>query len=201
MQRRAGRHGRFRGQIEGTVTGSHEASRGSSAVSLFEQATRDHVTGLTNHDMLAAIAERELVRARRKGDPLSLVSLDIDCFDSLTEHHGDSAAERLLRRLAELLVGNTRAVDLQARVGTRRFAVLLPETPAEGALVVAERVRSKIEALDASEIDPALDRLTGSVGVASTEWAGDSFNDLMRRAGEACHQAKALGRNRVVAAR
>jgi diguanylate cyclase (GGDEF)-like protein len=178
-----------------------QASPGTRRASSFEEATRDPLTGLTNRDMLAAIAEREIVRARRKGDPLSLVSLDIDCFARLTMRYGEAAVERLLKRLAQLLVGNTRAVDLPARVGLERFAVLLPDTPAEGALVVAERVRSKIEALDTAEIDPELDRLTGSVAVASTDWSVDSFDGLMDRAAEALLQARREGRNRVVAAR
>lgn len=167
----------------------------------FEEATRDALTGLTNRDMLAAIAERELVRARRKGDPLSLVALDIDCFGRLTSRLGDAAAERVLKRLAQLLVGNTRAVDLPARIGVESFTVLLPETPAQGALVVAERVRSKIETLDVAEIDPSIDRLTGTLAVASTDWTNDSFDDLMGRAAEALVQARREGRNQVVAAR
>jgi diguanylate cyclase (GGDEF)-like protein len=199
------------GAIEGTVTGANEATTGSQGSSgmahppvlspSFEEATRDRLTGLTNRDMLAAIAERELLRARRKGDPLSIVSVDIDCFAQLTRHLGEAAAGRLLKRLAQLLVGNTRSVDLPARVGMESFAVLLPETPAQGALIVAERVRSKIEALDLSGIDPAIDHLTGSLGVASTDWSVESFDDLMRRAADALRQAKLEGRNRVVAAR
>lgn len=182
------------------TTGSH-ANPGTIRAPSFEEATRDPLTGLTNRDMLAAIAERELVRAQRKGDPLSLVSLDIDCFARLTERLGDAAGERVLKRLAQLLVGNTRAVDLPARVGIRSFAVLLPDTPAQGALVVAERVRAKIETLDVAEIDPTIARLTGSVAVASTDWSIESFDDLMDRAAAALRVARREGRNRVVAAR
>src|SRR5687767_3524948 len=100
----------------------------------------DPLTRLPGRGVLFLRLDDEMARAERFGRPLSLLLLAIDGFGHLSEAHGQAAADGVLQRLAILLLSSAREADTVARVGTDRFALLLPETAAAGAVVVAERI-------------------------------------------------------------
>jgi len=162
-------------------------------------ATLDPLTGAYNRRTFHEIAEREMSRARRAGQPLSIVVLDIDHFRAVNEKHGQRVGDELLRRVAEILRGALRKEDMLVRYGGEEFLVLLPEVPGPGAVIVAGRMR---KAVAAEEIALAEDRfaLTVSAGVAARLDEGpESVDTLVARAEEALSLAKRRGRNRVVA--
>jgi len=162
-------------------------------------ATLDPLTGAYNRRTFHEIAEREVARARRAGQPLSIIMVDIDHFRAINEEHGNRAGDELLQKVADLIRSALRKEDMLVRYGGEEFLVLLPEVPGPGAVVVAGRIRKSVEAsplLVAGVSVPA----TVSVGVSARLDEGpESMEHLIARAEEALSLAKQRGRNRVVA--
>ena len=162
-------------------------------------ATMDPLTGAYNRRTFHEIAERELSRARRYGQPLSIIVLDIDHFRALNEKHGHRVGDEVLQRIADLVRAALRKEDMVVRYGGEEFLVMLNEVPGPGAVVVAGRMRKSIEAA-AIEASGNRFSITVSVGVAARLDEGpESIEDLLARAEEALALAKQRGRNRVVA--
>jgi len=162
-------------------------------------ATIDPLTGAYNRRTFHDIAERELARARRAGQPLSIIVVDIDHFRPVNEQHGNRAGDEVLRRVADLIRSALRKEDMLVRYGGEEFLVMLPEVPGPGAVVVAGRIRKAVEA-DTLQVDGKTLRLTVSVGVSARFDEGpESIENLLARADEALALAKQRGRNRVVA--
>jgi diguanylate cyclase (GGDEF)-like protein len=162
-------------------------------------ATIDPLTGAYNRRTFHDIAERELARARRTGQPLSIIVVDLDHFRPINEEHGNRTGDEVLRKVAELIRGALRKEDMLVRYGGEEFLVMLPEVPGPGAVVVAGRIRKAIEA-EAIAVEGATLRLTVSVGVSARLDEGpESIENLLARADEALALAKQRGRNRVVA--
>ena len=162
-------------------------------------ATMDPLTGAYNRRTFHEIAEREMARARRAGQPLSLVMLDIDHFRAVNEKHGNRIGDETIQRFADVVRSALRKEDMLVRYGGEEFVVLLPEVPGPGAVVVAGRIR---RAVAASPIEVGGERLslTASLGVAARLDEGpESIDELLDRAGSALQLAKERGRNRVVA--
>lgn len=162
-------------------------------------ATMDPLTGAYNRRTFHEIAERELSRAKRYGQPLSIIVLDIDHFRPLNEKHGHRTGDQILQLIADLIRGALRKEDMLVRYGGEEFLVMLNEVPGPGAVVVAGRIRKSIEAA-AIEASGHSFSLTVSVGVSARLDEGpESIEDLLGRAEEALKLAKQRGRNRVVA--
>jgi diguanylate cyclase (GGDEF)-like protein len=162
-------------------------------------ATIDPLTGAYNRRTFHDIAERELGRARRAGQPLSIIMVDIDHFRPVNEQHGNRAGDEVLRRVADLIRTALRKEDMLVRYGGEEFLVMLPEVPGPGAVVVAGRIRKAVEA-DTLQLDGKPVQLTVSVGVSARLDEGpESIESLLARADEALALAKQRGRNRVVA--
>ena len=162
-------------------------------------ATLDPLTGAYNRRTFHEIAEREMARARRAGQPLSLVMLDIDNFRAVNDKHGLRVGDEVLQRFADVVRSALRKEDMLVRYGGEEFVVLLPEVPGPGAVVVAGRIR---RAVAGAAIEAAGEKfpLTASLGVAARLDEGpESIDDLLERAGSALALAKERGRNRVVA--
>jgi diguanylate cyclase (GGDEF)-like protein/PAS domain S-box-containing protein len=156
----------------------------------------DHLTGIANRRTFFEAAEVELIRWRRQPRPLSLLMLDADHFKAVNDQHGHPAGDAVLRDLAAALTAGFREVDVVARVGGEEFAVLLPSTSVEGALVVANRLLASIAARSV-EFDGSAIRYTVSGGVASMDDSVAGLDTLMKRADEALYAAKRAGRNRI----
>jgi diguanylate cyclase (GGDEF)-like protein len=162
-------------------------------------ALTDGLTGLHNHRAFQSALTRELARADRERSPLSLVVLDADHFKQVNDTHGHPVGDAVLGKLAEILQRTIRVSDLAARVGGEEFALLLPDTDAEGALVVAERARSAVAQTVMQ--GPATEfQLTISLGIAMTRGPGCRGREraLYEAADTALYAAKQAGRNRTV---
>jgi len=172
-----------------------ERSDGEAA----RMATIDPLTGAYNRRTFHDIAERELGRAVRAGQPLSIIVVDIDHFRPVNEQHGNRTGDEVLRKVADLIRTALRKEDMLVRYGGEEFLVMLPEVPGPGAVVVAGRVRKAVEA-QAIELGGHSLKLTVSVGVSARLDEGpESIETLLQRADEALALAKQRGRNRVVA--
>jgi diguanylate cyclase (GGDEF)-like protein len=164
-----------------------------------ELSTHDELTNLANRRLLRAHLDREIDRARRFQQTFSLLAIDIDHFKLLNDRHGHPVGDSALRRVAELLTKHVRKVDTVARVGGEEFTVLLPRTGVRDAAMVAEKLRSAVEArLFAGGGNQPEGRLTVSIGVVELASSDDSHGEsLMARADQALYAAKHAGRNRV----
>jgi diguanylate cyclase (GGDEF)-like protein len=170
---------------------------------LFEQAERlattDGLTGLLNHRTFQARLDEHLARAERYGKTLSLLLCDIDHFKSVNDTYGHPAGDEVLRGVARTLGREARQTDLVARYGGEEFALVMPETDAAGALVIAERIRERVERM-AFETGRGPLRVTLSLGVATFPADGAGRGAIVERADACLYQAKRAGRNRTVPA-
>jgi diguanylate cyclase (GGDEF)-like protein len=170
----------------------------SRLLSELRRASRhDALTGLLNRRAIDEAMSAESQRARRLGVPFTVLMLDIDHFKSINDVHGHAAGDRALQHLATLFTSQMRDIDRVGRYGGEEFVVVLPGTPLQQALQLAQRLREKVEALPVMWRDAPLP-VTVSIGLA--EWQGDRDNlsALLARADAALYHAKHHGRNRVV---
>src|SRR5262249_4985363 len=156
-----------------------------------QQALTDPLTGCYNRRSFEMQLDRELLLARRTHQALSLVLLDLDRFKHLNDSAGHEAGDAALRKLAGCFRQELRGTDAAARFGGDEFAVILPRTQPNGALIVAERLRAHIEKIHIADFG----NLTASIGIASFPDHGGTHAELFRAADEALYAAKGAGRN------
>ena len=167
---------------------------------LLELSSTDPLTGVKNRGHFDEAFKQDVVRAYRFQRPLSLLVIDIDHFKSFNDTYGHLVGDDCLCTVAERIGRHiTRPEDLMARYGGEEFVVVLPDTPGEGALRVAERIRTDIEDT-VFQVSGEMLSLTVSIGVCCAVPARpDTATDLFACADGALYQAKDGGRNRVVA--
>ncbi len=160
-------------------------------------ATTDGLTGLTNHRTFQEKFSEMLARAERLGNPLSVIITDIDKFKSVNDTYGHPIGDVVIKRVANILKEQVRNVDLAARYGGEEFAVLLEGTDAQGAKILAERIRQEVEE---QTFDSPLGQFksTLSLGIATYPSQGAHKQQLIERADKALYYAKEHGRNQVV---
>jgi two-component system cell cycle response regulator len=161
-------------------------------------ATTDALTGAANRRHFMDRAQHELVRARRANGPLSVLLIDLDHFKAINDRFGHAEGDRVLKTTAAEAVGLFREGDLVGRIGGEEFAILLPDTGHEAAVVAAERLRATLRALDLGTADGDVIALSISVGVASLGADGDDVAALLRTADRRLYAAKHAGRDCVV---
>jgi len=160
---------------------------------VLERAQRDSLTGLSNHGHMWSTLKIEVERADRHGRALSLVMIDIDHFKAFNDRFGHPAGDEALCVLARVLEANSRSHDVVARYGGEEFAVILPETDVEGSLRYADKMRRAVEA---ARFEPgACQRLSISVGVATTGANASTAQELVEQADARLYRAKRAGRN------
>ncbi len=164
------------------------------------QSSLDGLTGIANRRRFEEFMEIEWKRARRNKTPISLIMIDIDSFKAYNDNYGHLAGDDCLKQIARALQkGLKRPGDLLARYGGEEFVVVLPETPLEGAALLAEEMRELIEGLQiAHGCSCACPVVTISLGVTTVVPHGSiSAKKLLACADRALYQAKQDGRNRV----
>jgi len=167
---------------------------------LHDQSIRDPLTGLFNRRFMEESLSRELVRAKRKGHPLSILFLDIDHFKRFNDTFGHDAGDFVLESVADLLRGFFRGDDVPCRCGGEEFAIILPESLAQHAASRANSLRAEVKKLGLQHRGVSLAAVTLSVGVATFPEHGSNSDDLLRMADKALYQSKSGGRDRVTIA-
>lgn len=158
-------------------------------------ALTDELTGLNNRRFFNECSPMAISAARRHGQPLSLVCIDLDNFKRINDTFGHAVGDQVLKEFSAILKKLLRVEDIACRWGGEEFIILLPNTTCEAAVALAERIRLSIEEYP----ERATPSVTASFGVARLQ-CGDNEDAFIRRADDALYQAKREGRNRVVAA-
>ncbi len=163
---------------------------------LYQQATRDPLTGLSNRNYFRNELRKFISLSLRYSRALSVIMLDIDFFKKINDTYGHDVGDNVLKGVAEVLMRHVRTHDVAARFGGEEFVMLLPETNLGGAVVVAERVRVAVENYN---FEPAGCRHNVTISMGVAEYLGDVLDgeDIIKRADEALYRAKTSGRNRV----
>jgi two-component system, cell cycle response regulator len=165
-----------------------------------EAAITDALTGLHNRRYMETHLNSLVEQAASRGKPIAVLVLDIDFFKAINDTHGHDAGDDVLREFARRIRKSIRNIDLACRYGGEEFVIVMPETDAGVAGMVAERLRRAI----AGEPFPVqqgmkLLNVTLSIGLATLGDAGDNAAAILKRADQALYRAKRDGRNRVVA--
>lgn len=163
---------------------------------VYQLATLDPLTELTNRRHFQEQLEREIARATRHERPLSICIIDVDKFKPINDRYGHIAGDGVLRQLAAIMRAHVREEDVAARIGGEEFAVMFPETGVEAAERFAERLREAVaeaEFLVGGQRHP----VTVSIGIASLSQQRRERGGLMQGADAALYEAKRSGRNRV----
>ncbi len=168
-------------------------------VELTRQAARDSLTGMLNRRSFLADFERELARVRRGGSNMSVAMFDLDHFKRLNDLHGHPAGDEVLRSVAASMQACIRLPDVLGRYGGEEFALLMPNTDADMALRVAERIRLAVQ-MNGVEWKGERLTVTLSGGVAAYSVSGVTADGLIASADAALYEAKHAGRNRIVKA-
>jgi diguanylate cyclase (GGDEF)-like protein len=161
-------------------------------------AMTDELTGVGNRRRIDAAGELAVARARANGAPLAVLTFDRDDFKRINDTLGHAAGDRVLIAVVRACEQALRTQDLLGRLGGEEFVVLVPDTNADDARQVGERLRTAVETLDLSAIAPDL-RATISLGVALLRPRDAGLHDVIDRADVALYRAKAGGKNRVEA--
>ncbi len=160
-----------------------------------EMALRDTLTGLYNRRYFLQILEYELNRSKRYRQPLSLIFLDIDHFKSINDTYGHSMGDQFLKQISQKLSSLFRTTDLVARYAGDEFVVILPSTPKEGAMILAQRIQQILGNYQMMVRGRTL-QTSVSIGVDTYEGAeGIRSMGFIDRADKAMYEAKANGRN------
>lgn len=163
-----------------------------------QQARTDTLLGMDNRREFQRRLAEESERAHRHGRPLSLLMFDLDHFKQINDTYGHPAGDDVLRAFATRIRNELRPADRVARYGGEEFSVILPETTADGAHIMAERVRHALADTSIRLPDGREIRLTVSAGISCYPGDAESPEELVARADQALYAAKETGRNRVV---
>ena len=165
-----------------------------------EMAVTDALTGLHNRRYMAGQLQGLMTRAGQGGDPVAVLVMDIDHFKLVNDSFGHDAGDEVLREFGVRLATNVRAIDLPCRFGGEEFVVVMPGASLEDATRVADRIRRDVAAQPFPIMGGAEGlTITISVGVAASVGDGDTPEALLKRADEGVYEAKAQGRNQVIA--
>lgn len=162
-------------------------------------AFTDFLTGLKTRGYFEQQLELEIKRSERKKTHFALLMIDIDYFKPLNDRYGHHVGDQVLRDVAALLMKDMRDIDTVARYGGEEFVIILPETTAPEALLVAHRLRRAVEQARFFAGSPGqVEHLTISVGIAVFDVDAQFKRELIECADAALYQAKSRGRNQVV---
>ncbi|MEM9633709.1 MAG: diguanylate cyclase [Pseudomonadota bacterium] len=167
---------------------------------LHNQSIRDPLTGLFNRRHFIDLLRTGLERSQHSGQPVSLVSIDVDHFKKFNDNHGHDAGDMVLRAVGTVLEETCEGDQVPCRMGGEEFMVLLPASSIDAAASVAEKLREAIEKIVVRYGEKNLPKITISCGVAGYPSHGRLPQDLMKSADDALYKSKDEGRNRVTVA-
>jgi diguanylate cyclase (GGDEF)-like protein/PAS domain S-box-containing protein len=163
---------------------------------LLQLSNSDALTGLFNRRYLDEALAFEFNRAREGRRPLSVLMMDVDHFKKFNDTYGHDQGDRVLKRFADTVQDCVRNLDIACRYGGEEFLVIATETDQAGGIILAERIRTAVEAMEVDGL-----KVTTSIGVAGlSETGAPSPGELVERADAALYRAKEAGRNRSMAA-
>ncbi len=163
---------------------------------LFDQAMTDPLTKALNRRAFFRFAEREVMRSARYGHTLSALMIDIDHFKKVNDTHGHAVGDEVLTGMSKLIQTSIRDEDIFGRLGGEEFAMVLPETPAENAVVLANRIRERVKQLRFEGKDGPFG-ISISIGVSAPTARDLDIVAALERADHALYKAKLMGRDRV----
>ncbi|WP_217572628.1 diguanylate cyclase [Mesorhizobium sp. GbtcB19] len=166
---------------------------------LRQQSIRDPNTGLYNRRYLEETSARELRRLERSGHPMAMIMLDVDHFKQFNDTFGHEAGDLVLKQVAATLLDHARESDVVSRYGGEEFALMMPGTTLADAAERAEALRKAIKHLHLTHRGRTLGTITASFGVSAFPELGASWVEIVNAADRSLYQAKADGRDRVVA--
>lgn len=164
---------------------------------LAQLSRTDRLTGLNNRGHWEECLHTEFARCLRTHETASLVMFDIDHFKKINDTYGHQAGDEVIRTVADVLRTTIRNTDIAGRYGGEEFGVVLPVTKAREGQVLAERIRTKVEAITVSHGDSRI-RFTVSLGIAEFDEGMEQHKDWLKQADQALYQAKGGGRNQTV---
>lgn len=168
---------------------------------LQEMAISDPLTGIANRRHLTTIGTKEIAKAARYRNSASLLMVDIDHFKMINDTYGHPCGDRVIQAVATTMVQTVRTTDEVGRIGGEEFVAVLPSTDAQGALILANRLRELMEISNLVTSDEGIPiRFTISVGVACVSNETITFEQVLKKADQALYEAKNRGRNTVVLA-
>lgn len=168
----------------------------ASAEEVRRLLTTDQLTGVCNRARFFELAEAEITRWNRYGQPLSALMIDIDHFKRINDTFGHAGGDQVLRQVAEFFLQSFRTIDVVGRLGGEEFAILMPSIDREGAKAMAEMVRCGVAAID-HQIGGERAEVTVSIGCAELGPDAGSIDELLHAADQALYVAKRTGRNKV----
>jgi diguanylate cyclase (GGDEF)-like protein len=183
-------------RMSADLSESHARIREQAAL-LKELSIRDDLTGLHNRRHFDEQAASAFARARRYGQPLTVMISDVDDFKRVNDSYSHAVGDAVLAQLGRVLRLGVRESDIVARYGGEEFVVIFPQTSVEQALVLCERIREEIATHDWEDLQPGL-QVTLSMGLDG-DLAHGSVDAMLAAADARMYEAKAAGRNRVVA--
>ncbi|WP_143242767.1 sensor domain-containing diguanylate cyclase [Agrobacterium tumefaciens] len=175
------------------------ASRSRTIHELIRIAYYDQLTGLLSRSTFKERGEKLLRESIRKQEPLTVVMLDIDHFKRINDQNGHAAGDMVLKHFALTVRSGLRDADVLGRLGGEEFAMVLPQTSARDAEVIAARIRSAVQEGEFYASDGRRINVTVSIGIAErTNFRLQTLDELLAHADECLYAAKAAGRNTVV---
>jgi diguanylate cyclase (GGDEF)-like protein len=174
-----------------------EADLRSAQDKLQKMATTDFLTGIANVRFFSEAGEREVQRAHRYKRPLALLMIDLDHFKKVNDKYGHTIGDKILVAFAGICKKCLRKVDIFGRLGGEEFAILLPETDANGGKKFAERLRATIEK-SRIKVENKTFHIAVSIGVTELLPDDNQLETALKRADDTMYEAKRKGRNQVV---
>ena len=178
---------------------NHEIDQLKSKMALYRtESLKDPLTQIDNRRGFDKALAENITQSQAAGSSLCLIMADIDFFKKVNDTYGHLVGDNVIRMVAATLKNSIKGKDLAARIGGEEFAILLPDTPFDGAMKLANDIRLSFEGLDLKKksTGESLGKITLSFGVAAYR-EGEAVDDFINRADKALYQSKNNGRNQV----
>ena len=179
-----------------TDTSIYESMLKNAVRSLAEASNRDGLTNVYNRRFLETSMAKEFSRIKRYGGTLTFIIIDLDHFKAVNDNHGHLAGDEILKVAAKRIAEGLRTADTLSRYGGEEFAVMLPETPVDGAAILAQRLCDNLAASPVQFGDNSI-TVSASLGVAEFQPDMENYEIMISRADDMLYRSKENGRNQV----